>query len=205
MKFTYFELYGRGEAIRMVLNHKGVAFEDNRVPMDKWAEVKPTIPGGVLPVLEIDDGTVLGQSLAIIRYLGRVYGYYSDDVMEAYHIDAILETASDVLAVIYKPHFAKEEDKQALIDGLFNSTLPSFLSFLEPKLANGGWLVGNKLTVADFFAVQIYTSYFANPNVTFAQDKFASLLEQYPNYKAFGERFVAENKAHIDARPPLPI
>jgi hypothetical protein len=46
VKLYYFDVYGRGEAIRMLLNHKGVTFEDCRFGFDKWPEFKPKMPAG---------------------------------------------------------------------------------------------------------------------------------------------------------------
>ena len=203
MKLHYFDVYGRGEAIRMVLNHKGVAFEDNRITFDQWPALKAGMPGGVVPALELDDGTRYGQSVAILRYVGRVNGYYSDDAVEALHIDQIVDDAVEVLGQIYKPHFA--EDKEALYPALFDVAIPKLLNSLESRFASGEWLVGNRLTIADFAVGQVYINYVANPAITFGQDRFAAVLEQFPNFKAYGEKFVAENKAHLDARPPRPI
>ena len=40
MKFHYFDVYGRGEPIRMALWKAGVQFEDLRVTGPSWQELK---------------------------------------------------------------------------------------------------------------------------------------------------------------------
>jgi hypothetical protein len=59
--------------------------------------------------------------------------------------------------------------------------------------------------VADFFIGGLYTNYINNKNVGFAKDKWATCLEKYPNFKAYGERFTAANKKRLDSRKQYPI
>jgi glutathione S-transferase len=47
---------------------------DERVS-DGFAQLKPTLPFGQLPVLEVN-GIVIPQSVAITRYLAREHGLY---------------------------------------------------------------------------------------------------------------------------------
>ena len=61
MKFYYFNLYGRGEPIRMALHKAGVAYEDVRPTGESWMELKNSgkLEFGQMPALELDDGTIL--------------------------------------------------------------------------------------------------------------------------------------------------
>lgn len=63
--------------VRIALNMKGLAYESHPVNLVKGvqrsAEYQAMNPGKGVPVLELDDGTVLTQSLAILDYLDRVY------------------------------------------------------------------------------------------------------------------------------------
>jgi hypothetical protein len=50
--------------------------------MENWSELKPTMPGGVVPAIEFKDGNQvkkLGQTGSLTRFLGRTYGYYPAD------------------------------------------------------------------------------------------------------------------------------
>ncbi|WP_371170899.1 maleylacetoacetate isomerase [Aliiroseovarius sp. 2305UL8-7] len=63
--------------VRIALNLKGVSFESHPVNLVKGeqrsAEYQAMNPGKGVPVLELEDGTTLSQSLAILDYLDRTY------------------------------------------------------------------------------------------------------------------------------------
>jgi len=83
--------------------------------------------------------------------------------------------------------------------------LPKFLDVVEPLCAKGEWLVGKDITIADFFIGGLYTNYVKNPNIGFAKDKWATCLDKYPQFKAYGDRFADANKARLDTRKQYPI
>ena len=60
MKLYYFNLYARGEPIRMMLHRAGVQFEDIRVGFGKEHEdlkASGLLPNGQMPMLMLKDGT----------------------------------------------------------------------------------------------------------------------------------------------------
>ena len=79
MKLYYFNFYARVEPIRMLLAHAKVDYEDVRVDFPDWPALKPTMPGGQLPCLELDDGTKMGESMDILNFLAEKYGYLPED------------------------------------------------------------------------------------------------------------------------------
>ena len=91
MKLYYFALYGKAEAIRMTLAHSKTLYVEENPSGPAWAEVKTSMPSGQMPVLELENGMKLHQSQPILRYLGKVHGYYPTDALDAFKIDAILE------------------------------------------------------------------------------------------------------------------
>ena len=42
VQLLYFDGRGRGEIIRMILSYGGVEFEDKRVKMEEWPQLKPS-------------------------------------------------------------------------------------------------------------------------------------------------------------------
>ena len=72
----YFGVYARAEPIRMLLTIAGVEFNDHRITMETWGALKHTFPNGQVPALVTPEGKTLNQSQAIVRFLGRKYGYY---------------------------------------------------------------------------------------------------------------------------------
>ena len=69
-KLHYFNLFARGEPIRMALWYAKVPHQDHVVPFDYWRELKPQLPFGQLPALELPDGRFLAQTDSILQYIG---------------------------------------------------------------------------------------------------------------------------------------
>ena len=74
-KLIYFPLYGRAEAIRMLLNHANVKFEEENITFPDWPARKSEFPAGQLPIWIDDDGCQLNQSIALLNALARHHGY----------------------------------------------------------------------------------------------------------------------------------
>ena len=93
-KLHYFDVYGRGEYIRLLLNYAQVPFEDVRVT--NWPKVKNTFPNGQIPCLEFADGRKMGQSISMLRYLGKTHGCYPTDEFQQYECDQICDNYADL-------------------------------------------------------------------------------------------------------------
>ena len=92
-KVHYFELYGRAEMIRQALYYLGVQFENVNHAGEDWAAFKPETPFGQMPCLELDEGTILGQSDAIFNYVCTTWGenkegFVPTDAMANYNGEA---------------------------------------------------------------------------------------------------------------------
>src|SRR5690606_21458026 len=113
MKLYYFDIYGRAEAIRMLLNHAKVAFDDVKIDGEKLQELKAS---GVLefdqvPMLE-HEGKHLAQSWSILRYVGKLYGYYPEDAELSWRVDSTIDAVEDYLSAYYRFTFEKDEEKK---------------------------------------------------------------------------------------------
>ena len=86
IKLTYFDIEGVAEPIRLAFALAGVEFEDDRVKFPQWAELKPKTPHGTLPIMTIDDGPVIVQSQAMLRYAASL-----DKTGSLYPTDKTLE------------------------------------------------------------------------------------------------------------------
>ena len=201
-KLYYFPLHTRGEPIRMMLAHSGLEWEDKVTTFQQWPELKPNVPGNQLPTLELNNGTRLGQSLAIVRYIGMQHGYYPIDADEAQHVDELCDGFNDILGVVYKPHFTAPAERDT--SKFFNETLPNYLNIIDSECARGNFIAGEKLTIADFMVGSLYVNYFTNPQV-YEPENWEKVLAKFPNFKAYGERFAAANKVYLDQRPKYPV
>ena len=131
-KIHYFAGYGRVEAIRMLLKHNKVDFEDvyytfENIHDPKNSEIQEF---GQLPVVE-RDGKYYSQSLASLRALGRILECYPEDVNQAYLVDSAMDAVNDIYAAYYKAAFGADEDakKQGMSD-LLNKTIPTVFGAL---------------------------------------------------------------------------
>ena len=206
--FYYFkEVMVRAEPIRMLLAHANVKFIDKRFSFSEWPALKPGMPNQQVPCLEFKDGKRVGQSNAILRMLGKKHGYYPTDPMQVFKCEELIDLYLDVVGVIYKPYFEKDEsEKQTMCDNVFDNVLPKFLNHVEPLLSKGGaYLLGDNLTTADFWIGGLYTNFIANPDIGFAEERWQAVTDSYPNFKAYGERFAKANHDWISTRPSNPL
>jgi len=155
-KFTYFNLPGRGEAIRATLAIGQEEFDDVRIAFAEWGELKPTTRWGSLPMLELEDGTVICQTRNILRYIGRMTGYYPfHDPKRACKVDEILDVWEDIIsnAVGCGSHLEDKEEKNAasvayLTTGAGATLLAKLDKFIGEN-SGGKYAVGKQLSVAD--------------------------------------------------------
>ncbi|XP_052086424.1 S-crystallin SL11-like isoform X4 [Mytilus californianus] len=186
-KLSYFDIRARGELPRLVFAAAGKEFEDERLSGDKWTAFKPKTPYGQMPVLTVDDKTMINQTGAIARYLAREFGLYGSNNMENTKCDIIIDTVFDVLNAMIKLHFEKDEAKKEELGKKFSSeVLPQFFTYLCKLLKeNGGkYLLGSKLTVADMAAFDMIDKLKCNPQMGEGVYKdFAEVKKFYESVK----------------------
>ncbi|XP_049818818.1 glutathione S-transferase isoform X2 [Aethina tumida] len=145
-KLMYFNARGRAEHIRFIFAYAGIDYDDERIPRERWPEVKKRTPFGMLPVLEID-GKPMAQSNAVARYLAKQYGLAGKDEWESLQCDVLVDTLGDLKQVLaqyrMEQDVIKKEEKKAR---LMRETIPFYLSKFEKHLSeNGGYSVGNDI------------------------------------------------------------
>lgn len=150
-KLTYFDFDGgRGEPIRIALHAAGTAFEDERWSFAEFGEKREALPFNAVPVLAID-GTVVTQSNAISRYVGKMAGLYPEDDLQALYCDEVLDVLEDISHRL-SPTFRMQGDEQrAAREELAKDALPTYIRGLAGLLKRGGgtYFADGKLTIAD--------------------------------------------------------
>lgn len=198
-KVTYFKLYARGEAIRMLLSHAGANWEDNQIEFSEWPALKPHVPGNALPCLELKaNGKKMGQSVAILRFLAMQYGYYPSDPLLAHKANELIDGLTDVFGKINAPAFNKDYDTGPI----FSTVIPNFLSVIEKHLSTQDgkqYIVGGKMSIADFAIGGFYCNFFANPEM-YKPEEWAKVLKQYPNFQEYGLNYSTEMETYLAAR-----
>ena len=124
IRLVYFNARGRAELSRLILAQAGQEYEDVRISKDEWPAMKPgntykdewpkdeflldcqnilnnisfvlvDMPGGQLPVLEID-GEKIGQSITIARFLANKFHLTGKTEIEKAKADMILDCIQDI-------------------------------------------------------------------------------------------------------------
>jgi glutathione S-transferase len=160
------------------------------------------MPNKKIPVLELNDGTKLGQSISILRFLGKEHGYYPKDPLEAHKADYLIDCYFDNFIGIALNSALPAKLLESPFSIPSNKAIPDFIEFLEPYLKDDKFLCGDKLTIADFVIGGFYVNSIDNDKIAFGKEKWSELLTKYPNFKAYGERFYEENKVYLMSREP---
>lgn len=137
MKLYYFDIYGRAEPMRMLLWHAKQAFEDVRLSPEDFAKLKGEgkFEFGQVPALEID-GKTYTQTAAILRLLGRKFGYYPiDDAEKGWKVDSTVDSLGDIVPHMRRIKDETDETKKAELAGKFlGETMPGWLAIHEKRL-----------------------------------------------------------------------
>ncbi|KAG7393476.1 hypothetical protein PHYBOEH_006064 [Phytophthora boehmeriae] len=184
IKLTYFDVKGRAELARMLFNYGGVAFDDCRVAHADFPALKPTLPFGQLPILEVD-GAVYAQSMAINLYAAKLSGLFPSDPVEALKADMFSQTLIDLGEPFAEFMFkTSDETKKAELKKVFiEETVPKAFTALD-KLVGGKFILGDEISfvdlqLLDFLAQQIGWSF-----PEFTLDAHLALAAVVANVKA---------------------
>ncbi|MBI1868134.1 MAG: maleylacetoacetate isomerase [Methylocystis sp.] len=173
--------------VRIALNLKGVAVDHVPVHLMRDEQRRPEFlaknPQGLAPALELDDGSVLTQSLAIIEYLDTLRPeprlIPADAVLAAKVRAVALAIACDIhplhnrRVVGYLERELKQS--QAAVDAWIRHwILKGGLEAIEQLIAPAPFCFGSSPTLADVFLI---------PQM-FSARRFAAPLEHLPKLRA---------------------
>lgn len=196
----YFNVKALAEPLRYLFAHGGIEYEDVRVTRDEWPALKPTMPMGQMPVLEVD-GQRVHQSISMARFLAKTIGLSGSNPWEDLQIDIVVDTINDfrlkIAVVSYEP---EDEIKEKKLVTLNTEVIPFYLEKLEQTVKdNDGHLALGKLTWADVYFAGIldYMNYMVKRD----------LLETYPALRALVDSInsIEAIKAWIEKRPQTEV
>lgn len=153
--------------VRIFLAEKDVAYDTIEVLIANSAHQTPDFrrknPLALLPVLELADGRVLRESMAICRFIEETYpepNLFGVDAWERAQIEqwnrhAELELLYPIAQIFRNSHaFWIGKIKQAPeFASIMREVLASRFDWLESELANRPYLAGERFTVADITAL----------------------------------------------------
>jgi glutathione S-transferase len=153
--------------VRIFLAEKGVAYDTIEVSIAAAEHQKPEYrrkhPLALLPVLELEDGRVLRESMAICRYLEELYpepNLFGVDAWERAQIEmwnrhAELEVFLPITQVFRNTNaFWNGRIKQSPEFGeIMREQVSSRFDWLEGELAQREYIAGPRFSVADITAL----------------------------------------------------
>ena len=163
-------------------------------------EMKPKTQFGQMPILELDDGTQLAQSKAILQWVGRKHNLVPQDAMANYKgqcAEALLW--DDCWSNIPKAIWAKE-NREAMMEEVFSKDVPNFFTKFETCLGDSKFLCGDELTVYDFSVGGVFTNLILNPNAKDAEGWKKAFEAAPERVKKYALDFQAAMKEYLDKR-----
>jgi len=193
-KVTYFDFCrSRGEEVRLALAIAGVAFEDNRIGRDEFAQIKQDLTFGSLPVFEFPGHGHFAQTNAILRLIGRTHGLHPDDPWDGARHDAVLEACEDLRQRLSATsRIADATEKKAARQALASDFIPRWAQGIEHLLGQGPLVGGTQPAVAD---IKIYIVEKALSDGTY-DDIPTTVLDQFPRLQAVARRIASHPAVH---------
>jgi glutathione S-transferase len=147
---------------------------------DFWAKN----PGGYVPALEAEDGTMITEGPVIVQYIadkaGKLAPAYGSK--ERYKLMTWLNYTTSELHKGFSPLFnakVQDESKAVLRDRLRHR-----LGVVDKHLASNQFLMGNEFSVADAYLFTVLT-WTKRPAIAI------DLAKEFPNLKAYHDRVAA--------------
>jgi glutathione S-transferase len=174
------------QAPHILLHEIGLSHDAKRVDLknkvlEDGSSYLDINPKGAVPALQLDNGEVLTENAVVLQYLGDRAG--SSDLLPPvgdFRRYRVLELVNFITTELHKsfgPLFspqAGDETKQFMRDNI-----GSKLDYLEKRLGDGPFLMGEQLTLPDPYLFVI----------TGWADKMIG-LDRWPNLRAFRERMM---------------
>merc|ERR1712216_588713 len=176
----------------------GADFQDRCYKIETFRnEIKPKMPSGSLPELELADGTFVSGMDEITKVVANEYGFWPEDDALAAECERLVKVFAAFTYAFVKPVFP-EFDAAAETKSIMENTLPEYISAVEEVLTRNGttFLLADKLYACDFFAAKFYVDNLTNEHCELSK-LCSDVIEAHPTFKAYGEAFTAANKAYI--------
>ena len=181
-----------GYKVVLLLNHLGMAFERVELDIFKGASRTPEYlaknPAGKIPALELEDGTVLAESGAILWYLAEGTDYLPEDRIGRAQVlrwicfeqNAHETSLAEARFILNHPELSQGREGDILAEKHRRGN--AALAFMEQHLASHDFFAAGRYSIADM-ALYGYTSVAGGGGFD---------LSQYPAVTAWLARVAAQ-------------
>ena len=196
-------IQGRGEFVRLALEEAGEDYEDvargpGGVDTLMAALKEGPTPSFAPPFLRAE-GMTIGQTAAILMYLGERHGLAPQDTAGRLWTHQLQLTIADLVAEAHDTHhpvgsglYYEDQKAEALrrAQDFTKARIPKFFAYFSTVLGEKDYLLGADVTYADLSLFQLLEGLdYAFPKAT------ARALAQHPNLAAL--------RARVAARPRI--
>ncbi len=185
---------GNGYKVRLLLHYRQIPFEYREYDIVAGETQTPEFlafnANGKIPVLELDDGTCISESNAILYYLARDTTFWPKDrllqteVMQWLFFEQYSHEPNIASPRFWLTHLGMNPEREMLLAGK-QAAGRKALKLMDDHLTERDFLVGSTLTIADI-ALYAYTH---------VADEGSFDLEQFPHIRRWLDR-VASQPGH---------
>src|SRR6478736_2327276 len=167
------KLYDGGRApnprrVKVFLAEKGITVPTEQIDLGKLAHKSPAYtainPLQRVPALELDDGTIISESIAICRYFEALHpkpplfgtGPKEAAVVEMWERRVEFHLLGPISHIFRNSHPAMKEMEVPQVPAWAEANKPrvmNFLALLDRELKDRAYMAGDKYTVADITAL----------------------------------------------------
>ena len=201
LKLIYFKMRALAEAPQLLLNYGKIEY-DYLMSWDyfdgEWSSVKSKVAFKQLPVMEVEDGTQICQSIAILQYIESIVGLTISDPLKSAEAMAVLQSAQELFAPLNPTvNFATGQDFKDKRDKM-RSGLESRFSDLARCLEKyeGRYFIDNTPRAAEFACFHhLDLSKKLDPEILYGFPRLVQFMDDIHNIEAV--------KNYLENRPKL--
>jgi len=188
-------IQGRGEFVRLALEEAGQAYTDvARGPggVEALAAMKEGPTPSFAPPFLRSEGVTLGQTAAILMYLGERHQLAPQDATGRLWTHQLQLTIADLVSEAHDTHHPvgtslyyedQQEEARRRAAEFTTARIPKFLTYFSRVLGDQDYLLGAQISYADLSLFQVLEGLaYAFPSAT------KRVLRQHPNLEALRKR-----------------
>ncbi len=159
-------------AVHIMLEELGVPYQAVKVSIKDKTVLNHYNPLGYVPVLALDDGSIMTEATCLLQYLSATneYAFMPKTLQERFECIEWMTFISTELHKLAGPLFHKD----LVSEGYLKTTEDKIhlrLDFLEKRLKDNAFIMGDTYTAADMYALAILRIY----------DHLGVSLDKYPS------------------------